>query len=203
MTISNGYATLTELKAYLDISDPEDDPKLENVITATSRWIDQELGRRFYTASETRYFTAHNPRLCIVDDLQSITTLSTDYGGDGTFETTWTSTDYNLWPYNASTDSKPYSAIEAAPAGNYSFPTVRRGVSVAGVFGYSAATPDVIREACLLMSARVFKRKDLVYGISGSVDLGTLTVIGSVGRDDELMKLLGSIGKRVTHYGSR
>jgi hypothetical protein len=65
MAITNGYVTLPELKARLYSAnpnmqqDPLDDAGLERVIEAVSRWIDADRGRRFYAATETRYYTAY------------------------------------------------------------------------------------------------------------------------------------------------
>lgn len=53
MTVVNGYCTLDELKARLDISttDTADDTKLEVIIQAASRAIDAKTGRRFYATT--------------------------------------------------------------------------------------------------------------------------------------------------------
>ena len=47
MAITNGYATLAELKAYLGIADTVDDTMLENIIESASRSIDRiaKIGR--------------------------------------------------------------------------------------------------------------------------------------------------------------
>lgn len=169
MAITNGYATLAELKARLGITDTPDDAVLEAVIEAASRAIDGETGRVFYAATATRYFTAEDSELLFVDDLLSVTTLKTDLDGDRTYETTWAATDYDLEPYN----STPYTRIQIAPRGTRTFPTGRRGVEIAGSWGYAATAPDAINEACLLMAARLFKRKDAVFGVLMNPEFGT------------------------------
>ena len=152
-----------------------DDDTLENVIMAASRHIDDLTHRWFYSDTQTRYYTPELPDLLYVDDLLTVTTLKTDEDGDGTYETTWTATThYNLLPYNASTDGKPYTMIERAYNGSYSFPLLKRSVQLVGSFGYSATTPQAINEACLLMAARLFKRKDAPFGVIGSPDVGEL-----------------------------
>lgn len=170
MAITNGYATLDELKARLGLSDTVDDAVLEPVIEAASRLVDSATGRVFYATTETRYFTALNDELVYVDDLLTVTSLKTDADGDRTYETTWATTDYDLEPYNAA----PYTSIRTAPSGSYGFPTFRRGVEVTGSWGYCAtgSHPDAINEATLLLAIRLFKRKDAPFGVLGSPEMG-------------------------------
>jgi hypothetical protein len=172
----------------------KDDNTLEAIITAVSRRIDKYAGRRFYTttADETRYFTAEFQDVIDVNDIVSITTLATDDDGDGTFENTWTggsvAQDYNLMPYNASLESEPYTYIEIAENGDYYFPThVKRGVKVVGKFGWSSC-PDAVREACILQSVRLLKRKDAPFGIAGTNEFGTLQIVPKL--DPDVMFLL-------------
>ncbi|MCC6629956.1 MAG: phage head-tail connector protein, partial [Chloroflexi bacterium] len=147
MAITNGYTTLARLKARLGITDTTEDAALESLVEAVSRAIDDFCGRRFYAATQTRYYTANRSDRLLVDDLLSITTLKTDDDADGTFETTWTASDYLLAPYNAQQESQPqpYWRIESAPSGSYSFPVcVPRGVQIAGSWGFASTTPDVV-----------------------------------------------------------
>lgn len=151
-----------------------DDSVLENTITATSRHIDNTTERRFYASNETRYYTPQLSDLLFIDDLLSVTTLKTDTSGDGTFDTTWAATDYNLRPYNASSDGVPYTQIETTPQSGNSFNMLRRSVEIVGSFGFTSSTPAPVNEACLLLAARLFKRKDAPFGVTGTPDLGEL-----------------------------
>lgn len=188
MTISNGYATLAEFKAryYAGSSSTTDDTVVENVIEAVSRWIDHFCNRRFHTTSsdETRYFTAEFDDLLLTnDDIVSITTLATDEDGDRTYETTWAATDYDLEPFNASLDGRPYTRIAVTPNGDNAFPVdIAKGVKVLGKFGYSA-TPDAINEACLIQSGRIFKRKDSPFGVAGVNDFGQMQMVSALDPD--------------------
>lgn len=183
MAISNGYCTLNELKARLGITDNADDTILENVIEAASRVIDSDCNTRFYAANETRYYSAEAHGLVTVDDLLSVSSLATDDALDGTYSTTWAATDYQLYPFN----STPYREIRVKPAGTKLFPiSAYRGlIKVTGSFGYSASTPDAINEACLILSARYFKRKDAIFGILGTPELGTIQMMGELRKDSE------------------
>ena len=173
MAIVNGYATLTEIKGRLGISDAADDAALEAAIEAASRFIDGYCGRRFYSTStdETRYYTAWHPgRLLLGDDLLSITTLATDGDGDRVYEETWATTDYDLLPDNAALDGEPYWEITTTPDGGYSFPAgVAKGVKIVGKFGYclTASPPRAIVEACLLRATQVFRLKDVPFATIG------------------------------------
>lgn len=177
MAITNGYATLAEARAELgisDVSDTADDAVIEALVESVSRAIDDFCGRRFYAATQTRYFTALRADRLLVDDLLSVTTLKTDDDGDGTYETTWTAADYYLAPYNAALESvpEPYWRIEVSEGGDYSFPDrVRRGVEIAGSWGFSATTPDVINRACLFQVAQEFRTRHVPLGIQGSGDM--------------------------------
>lgn len=209
MAITNGYATLAELKARLDIDDTNDDTILESIIEAVSRFIESEpvlyrtgstevrnsggTGRLFYGQSQTRYFTATHTRRIIVDDYTSISAIATDDDGDDSHETTWAASDYLLHPRNAASKNKPYTEIVVANNGDYYFPcNVTDGVKVTGVWGYIASTdtadaPKLIKEACLLQSERLWKRKDAILGVAGSAELGQLTVIPKLDPDVALM----------------
>lgn len=141
--LTNCYATLAEFKARFiptGLTDTTDDAVIVAVIEAVSRKIEQweYCNRWFYPRTATRYYTAEDADLLRVDDLLSVTTLKTDDDGDRTYETVWTTTDYDLEPFNALNESppQPYTKISLAPNGNYSFPSTRRGVELVGKFGY-------------------------------------------------------------------
>ena len=184
--ITNGYAGIDQLKASLDIQlgDTTDDALLERAIEAASRSIDDLCGRRFYSATETRYYEADGWDVIDVDDLVSVTTLKTDEDQDRVYETTWAVTDFELDP----SDGPPYTRIYATPTGSYAFPVwQRRAVQVVGTFGWSAV-PTPITQACLLMAARVWKRKDTPLGIQvGKPEFGNLSIPG---KDPDVEKLL-------------
>lgn len=184
MAITNGYATLVEIKARLGIADTNDDTTLEACIEAASRYIDNYCNRVFYATTATRYFTAIGDDLCLPDDVLSVTTLKTDEDEDRAYETTWSASDYELDPHNGS----PKTMIRTTPRGNYFFPTHRRGVEIAGSFGFNAtgSYPDAINEACLLQAARYFRRKDAPFGVAGSPEFQTMTIPN----DPDVLKLI-------------
>src|SRR3989304_1394829 len=125
MTTSISYGTLDELKDRLDIPSTDHDRILGAILEAASRAVDNLCGWRFYTtaADETRYYTGewgsgfHCP-----DPIVALPTPKTDDDGDRTYDETWTTDDYDLMPYNAASDNRPYAYIETTPNGDYSFP---------------------------------------------------------------------------------
>lgn len=173
------YTTTALLKARLGITDTADDTILAAIITAVSRLIDDYAGRRFYAATETRYYTAAHYDRLLVDDLLSVTSLQTDPDGDGVYDYTWTAnTDYALGPYNATLEAQPqpYWWLEVRPYGSYRFPAgVPRGVKLAGSFGFSSTTPVVIGEACLLACEQTYRQKDNPYGTIGGGEFSVET----------------------------
>lgn len=193
MAIVNGYTTLATLKSRISISDETDDTELERIVTAVSRAIDDYCGRRFYAAAETRYYTAQHSDRLMVDDLLSITTLSTDDDGDRNYENNWAETDYYLYPDNAALDGQPYWRIDVdGDNGDYTFPVgVRRGVKVVGSFGFCAtgSHPAPVEEACLIQSSRLFRRKDAPFGVAGSGEFGQTMIIARL--DPDVKMLLG------------
>jgi hypothetical protein len=199
MTITNGYATLTEVKGtdVLNFSNTDHDTILESVIEGVSRAIDNWCGRHFYSASETRYYTTKDPYCVRVHDISTASGLSvyTDIDGDGTFENTLASTDYNLAPYNALLDNWVYTRIEKTPLGLYIFPLTRRGIKVTAAFGWPSV-PKPINRACVLQSVRLFKRYTTPLGQAGATAIGTI-VMQVPALDTDVMSLLAPY-KRVT-----
>lgn len=97
MAITQGYATLSEVKAWLKITstDAADDAVLEDAVEQASRAIDLCAGRQFFASTETRYFDVPSGRRLELDKpLLSVTTLT---NGNAV---AIASTEYNLWPKN-------------------------------------------------------------------------------------------------------
>jgi hypothetical protein len=178
MAITNGYATLAEVKSALQITDSYDDTKLEMAVESASRLIDGHAQRVFYNAgSATRYYVAADAWTVDIDDLQSLTSLETSDNADNVFDTTWTATDYQLEPLNGYSSglSTPYTRIRAK--GDYYFPSANGEalVKLTGVFGW-ASIPTGIRQAAIIQASRIFKRLDSPLGVAGFGDLGVVRV---------------------------
>jgi len=202
MIVSNGYATIAEIKAALSeagmTSNAEDDAVIGGMIETASRHIDNETRRRFYSTSadETRYYQAANNERVYTDDILTVTTLKTDDDGDRTYETTWASTDYDLCPTNALTDGEPYTFIELAPNGTQSFPTHRKGIQIVGTFGFSTSAPADIKQACISIVVSLYQSRRGV-GMQG---VATVTGAGVVITPKDVPQLAASIIAHRTRY---
>ncbi len=141
----NSYITVDTLKSkgMLDQEKSVNDQELLTWGISSSRDFDHHLGRHFYSYQETRYQNGPGRNVLTVPDLIAITTLKTDDDGDGTFETTWATSDYILSPFNADPTTRtnprstPYYEIIVDGNGNQnSFPTRIRSVEINGEWGY-------------------------------------------------------------------
>lgn len=179
MAISNGYCTLAEVKAALRITDTVDDSLLESAVESASRLVDGYCQRSFYSAgTATRAFATESNIVCELDDLQSLSELKTSSTLNGTYDLTWTSTDYQLEPLNGVADGLsgwPKTRIRAI--GNLEFPywVGEAGVQVTGVWGW-AAVPNPVKQATVIQASRIFKRLDSPLGVLSSPDLGYIRV---------------------------
>ena len=181
--IGDTYATLDELKDRLsvEVSDTLDDSELQAALASASREIEAYCRRQFNDAGtvSARVFSPLSGSLVRVDDLHTADGLvvATDEDGDGVYETTWSSTDYQLEPLDGVVDGVPgwpYSRIRAA--GYRCFPTSRRpSVQVTARWGWSAV-PAPVKEACLLIAAEAFKLKDAPFGVAGFGEFGPVRV---------------------------
>jgi hypothetical protein len=169
------YASLSEFKAAVGITDNTDDTALQSVLDATDTLIDLYCDRKtgFGTASETRFYTAEDYEYVLTDDLVSVTTLQTDDDANGTYETTWTSgTDYVLAPRNAALDGFPYTEIDTSVTWPRNFPKdVYLGVRVVGVFGFPSV-PAAVKQAEIIQAGAVWNSRTAPFGVIGSADLG-------------------------------
>lgn len=180
MAISNGYSTLAQVKAALRITDNVDDTLLEMAIESASRAIDQYTNRIFYNAgTAVRYYAPSDDFNVDIDDIISLTTLATMSADDQVYDTTWTSTDYQLEPLNGYADgiTQPYNHIRAV--GDYTFLTLggEATIKVTGVWGWNSI-PIQVTQATVIQSSRIFKRLDsplgIISGEYGSMRVGAM-----------------------------
>lgn len=175
MAITNGYATLAQVKAALRITDSVDDTLLEMATESASRAIDSYCNRNFYSTGTavSRDYAAATSYVCDIDDLVSITSLvTTDDNGNST---TWAATDYQLEPLNNVVDGAYTPATRIRAIDNYTFEaTPEATVTVTGVFGWSAV-PIEVTQATVIQASRIYKRLDSPLGII-SGELGSMRI---------------------------
>lgn len=173
------YATLDLFRARFSITDSIDDVQLQQALDTASAMIDEDTQLGPYSAltATTRYFTPTRSDVLYVPPLISITTLKTDDNDDGTYETTWSASDYELDTWSTRI-GQPYEIIRALTR---SFPTTttrKRIVQIVGSWGWST-TPDQITEATLLLASRLFRRQTSPLGVQSLADGGQLFIRSS------------------------
>jgi hypothetical protein len=187
MAITNGYATLAEVKAAARITDNIDDSLLELAIESSSRDLDAYTERVFYSTGATAVTRVYIPQdiyLVETDDIISVQTLKSDSTGNGTFDITWTpGTDFQLEPLNgrAGGIDTPFTRIRAI--GEYLWPVYeprnvnsnQASVQVTGVFGF-ASIPIAVKQATILASLRAYKRYESPTGVLGFSDMGVVRI---------------------------
>jgi hypothetical protein len=193
MAITNGYATLTQIKGYMSISDNTDNDLLEDLIESASRSIDRIANRRFYldATASARLYRAYSDIFVYVDDIGTTSSLvvKTDSNGNGTYAKTLTlNQDYILDPLTASSLNRPFTQLTMV-SNTETWPIfpgltqngLRPGVQVTARWGWPSV-PDDINMACLILTADLYKRKDAPGGILGLGDLGVVRM-SPIGRD--------------------
>jgi hypothetical protein len=191
MAVTNGYATLSDVKAAARITDTVDDSLIELSIEAASREIDGYCQRYFYNAgTATRFFAPEDAFITLTDDVISVSEVVTADDAD-VFATVWTSDDYQLEPVNGLVSGLAHPFTQLRAVGDFLFPswvsiTGRTAtVKVTGVWGW-AAVPTAVRQSCILLAMRQFKRYDSPLGVAGFGDLGAIRV-GRVDPDVEAL----------------
>lgn len=177
MSITDGYCTLQELKDWKRLTSNTDDATLEAIITAVSRSIDSVTGHNFYTqASATaRVYAASQTDLLEVHDFYETASLviKSDEDANGSYETTWASTDYQLEPLNGIALGRAVWRIRARAYGNRRFLVSSDAlVQVTAKWGW-VSVPQPVKQACLILANRMANRRDSPLGMIQSPDLGT------------------------------
>jgi hypothetical protein len=177
MAITQGYATLLDVKNALRITDSLDDSLLETAIESASRMVDGFTARTFTNAgTAVRNFAATDGINLIIDDaIEVIEVASTDE--IGSTYTIWKPTDYQLEPLNDRVDGlySPYTGIRAV--GDFTWPVVDQQalVRITAVYGFPAI-PVAVKQATIIQASRLFKRLDSPLGVAGFGDMGAVRV---------------------------
>ena len=184
------YVALSELKSALGITGSTDDDFLNLAIDSAEESIDDLCGRVFTAAgsASARTYRAQ-PYLAVTDDISTLTGLvvKTDTSGDGTFDTTWASTDIQAEPLNNLVKGRSVNNLRAV--GSYTFPVYGDGlasVEVTAKWGWPAV-PDSIKQSALMLASRLYSRKASPMGVIGVGDFGPVRVSRS---DPDIAHLL-------------
>jgi hypothetical protein len=198
MAVTAGYCTVAQLREHFgDEGNNLTAALLERAINATSRAIDTYTGRRFWqdAAVQSKVYRCDDGYEAEVDDISTTTGLivASDTTGDGSYATTWASSDYQLETLNADTESAAHAWWRIVAVGNNLFPIHARRTTlrVTAKFGWSEI-PPAVEEACILRAANLFKRKEATFGVAGFGEFGVVRI----GRNDpDVVALLGDFIK--------
>lgn len=186
MAITNGYATLNEVKAALRITDNVDNELIELATESASRAIDGFCSRSFWNqGTATRVFTAYDDYILPMDDLatsQGLIVRSSMNSNPISYDTTWSATDIQLEPINGVLDGIPWSFTKIRAVGDYLWPywpypngSGQALIQITGVWGW-LDVPYAIKQATIIQSSRFFKRFDSPLGVAGFGDFGPVRV---------------------------
>lgn len=174
------YVDLSDVKSYLGVSGTGDDTEVQRALDAASAWVDNVTERTFTavdpsTDSATqrlyqpdRGVTASavalsaDDLLAIVDTVD-VDTVETQNSPGGSWETLDVG-NYELRPLNADAAGEPFTFLL--------FSGSRRvyRLRVTGWHGWPAV-PDAVREATMLQTAFLYRRREAPFGISQTPDL--------------------------------
>lgn len=201
MTLSNCYITIDDIRERAGIPDTGDDDVLEPAVTSACRAIDVWCAQIFYDtgSASAKTFRPMDPYCVEVIPFSTTSGLiiATDLNYDGTYETTWAATDYELeefgGDYSTTLGTVPYTKIRAVGANIFPTPIYgragggwpgglmlrRKTLQVTARWGWSTP-PDSVKEATKILAVDLWKRKDVPFGIAtGTMDFGGLRI----GRD--------------------
>lgn len=191
--VTNGYCTKDELKAYIEIDHAVTDEAITVAINAASRAIDYHCQRRFYkdTTATARTFQTDRTDRALVDCFYSTgsLTIKTDSADNGTFDTTWSASEYELRPTNgvrAGLEGWPYFEIAQASTRQFPCSGRRHRVQVTALWGWNAV-PPMVKEACLIWSSRLLKRADSPTGVLGGFADDVIRVSSRIDPDVEML----------------
>lgn len=198
----NDYVQVADIKSIMpDTSwSTSYDQILTTLITRASRAIDlftgREPGAYSVNADTTRYFNGSGNRELWIDELTTTPTtvavaetgVIDGVSGTGGTYTTYSATDYYLWPYNAASERRPFLRLELDQfnGSKYVWYGFRRGVKIIGKFGYSTTTslPPEIQQTTIIQVVRWFKRGQQAYQDVGAiVELGQLRYVKTLDPD--------------------
>lgn len=184
--MANDYTTLSGIKALMPANTwgTTYDSLLTSMITRASRQVDaylkREAGWFAVSATSTKYFEGSGkPELWIGELAATPTAVLVAESGDvddasgtgGTY-TTWATSDYVTYPYNAPTSLGPIlrldiDALNGSKSIWYKFP---KAVKITGYWGYATTsnTPDIIKHATEILTMKKFMRAQQGFTVKSS-----------------------------------
>jgi hypothetical protein len=188
----SNYATLSQVKSALRITDQIDDSLLNTAISSASRWVDGWCDRTFVKATATVTSRDYTPKerfgVLQIDDAVEITEVRIDDDLDRTFSVTLQSIDFLALPSNATSYglALPFNRLLTYEDGYWPLFRNQPTVRVFARYGWPEV-PDAVREATILQASRLFTRLDSPLGVAGFGDMGAMRVSRFVDPDVEML----------------
>lgn len=179
------YASIDQAKAYLPGEDQRssNDLNIAMALDSACSAIDRHCGRTFVksTTASARTFAALSPFSALVDDFWSTSGLviKTDDDDDGVYETTWSTSDYDLRPANGGTamgiTGSPWWEIVAVGDRTFPVSTLRLPIEMTAKWGWSSV-PEPVVLSTLNLTGTLRKLRDVPLGLAGFQDFGGVRV---------------------------
>lgn len=179
MAITNGYATLDEVKRELRLTTTNDDPRIERAIEAASRAIDNTTSRQFYTQAATTVWRSWGVTVWI-DDAQAVTLVR-----ESTDQASWTTVPTTSYVTNP---RAPFRRLRRTDSSEWA-----EFVEVTATYG-NTTIPMEIHQATIIYAVRLFKRSDAPFGMLEGGDFGNTRI----GREDsDVVKLVRPLSRKI------
>lgn len=194
------YCTVTEVRSQINKSGTEDDVTIGAIISAVSLNVDNFCNRpdgfEADSSASVRIYSGSGDTVQWIDECVAVSLVEV--------KDSPTDTDYEAWaadtwlaatgdPLMPDFNRTPYAFILVSATGDYDLFTsgqftTRRGfrprgerrrgvptVRVTARWGYAASTPDVVKQACIVESARIYKRGQSAFADAlATTDVGKL-----------------------------
>lgn len=194
------YTTAEQLRAHINMNDASKDATLLLIVAAASEAIDHFCNRPdgfVASASATaRVFAGSGTAVQRIDECVAVTSVAVKDAPDDSSYVAWASTDW--LPFSGDPEAPnfnrvPYDFLMVTAGGDYDHftsgyyggikgfkPTVNAGrstptVQVTARWGYAEAIPAIVRQACIIHAARLYKRGEGAFADTlASPDFGTM-----------------------------
>jgi hypothetical protein len=186
------YATLSQVKSALRITDQIDDSLLTTALTSASEWVDGWCDRSFGAAGTAITYRDFTPASLFgvlqIDDAVEVTEVRIDDDLDRTFSVTLRAIDYLAEPVNTSTYglALPFTRLRPYEDGYWPIWRNQPTVRVYARYGWPDI-PFAVREATIIQASRLFTRLDSPLGVAGFGDMGAMRVSRFVDPDVEML----------------
>lgn len=179
------YITGAVLGDYIRGSVNASAAHLATSAAAASRAVDRATGRQFGSTDtvedrlyRARWSASKGMWYVETDDFMETDDLvvAFDSAGDGTFARSIDVDGLLKYPYNASTEGKPWTGFYLRPSVSAGVDRRPAGFQASNVWGWSLVpVPDTIVEATKLQGSRFAARRSAPFGVAGSPDNGSET----------------------------